>query len=160
MNDDTRDLETALAQHQVDRQAADRQRQTAARLVGGLVEDRPLIGVPVAALAIWLQRTKDAHGRALDERLVEWQRANALEAVGTAGLSAPGGTLDATGSATATKFLGVTAVSGGMTALDAWQSAPESPRPVAAAPSPAAQLRRMVGGSTGGASRERSGPSL
>lgn len=160
MNDNTRDLETALARRQVDRQAADRQRQTAARLVGGLVEDRPLIGVPVAALAIWLQRTKDAHGQALDQRLVEWQRANELEAIGTAGLSAPGGTLDATGSATATKFLGVTPMSAETTALDAWRAAPESSRPVVAAPSPAAQLRKMVGENAGGVNRERSGPSL
>lgn len=160
MNDDTRDLEAALAQRQVDRQAADRQRQTAARLVGGLVEDKPLIGVPVAALAIWLQRTKDAHGRALDERLAEWQQRNELQAVGTAGLSAHDGKLDAEGASTATRFLGETPMSDGTTALDAWRAAPESSRPVVAAPSPAAQLRKMVGGSTGGSGRERSGPSL
>ena len=157
MNTAPHDLESALAERQADRQAADRQRQTAARLVGGLVEDRPLIGVPVAALAIWLQRTKDAHGRALDERLVEWQRANDLQAIGTAGLSAPDGKLDAKGAEVSGRFLGETQMAGGATALDAWQS---TPRPVAADPSPVARLRKMVGESTGGASRERSGPSL
>ena len=153
-------MESALAERQVAQQAADRQRQTAARLVGGLVEDKPLIGVPVAALAIWLQRTKDAHGRALDERLAEWQQRNELQAIGTAGFTAHDGKLDAEGAATATRFLTETPMSGGMTALDAWQSAPESPQPIVSAPSPAAQLRKMVGGSTGSASRERSGPSL
>lgn len=158
MNDDTRDLETALAQRQVDRQAADRRRQTAARLVGGLVEDKPLIGVPVAALAIWLQRTKDAHGRALDERLAEWQQRNELQAVGTAGLSAHDGKLDAEGAGVSGRFLRDTQMVGGRSAMDAWQSESVA-TPVVRTPSPADQLRRMVG-DVGERNRELDGPSI
>lgn len=164
--DNTRRLETALSQRQADKEIEDLKRQRYAQILGTLTEQNLLVGIPISALAIWMQRQKDAKGRALDESLVEWQRQHALEVRGVAGLGDSDGNLNAAGADQAAAFLSSVTMADGRSALDAWTTAHEANRPATPrAPtllpgrSVVDELRARVEGSGGDTRRHLEGPS-
>lgn len=99
-------------------------RQARAHVVGDLVEENPLIGVPAALVIIWMQRMRDRNSRALASRYEQRRREQGATAL-------VDGPLSPEDAADVRDFLGDTELGDGRIALDVWEAEHgQTPEPV------------------------------